>query len=71
MELSTMRNASEPDPFTPDERRSVLAELLARGLARLAERHALPRECPPENPSEIHVPTLEAVRNVPLTVHAG
>ena len=50
-------NQTPPDRMTVEQRRQELAELLARGIARL--------RLPPENRSELAIPREGSVHAVP------
>jgi hypothetical protein len=70
----SMRTDLDPAQMTPDERRREVAAILAAGLCRLRDRHALdspPPDLAAENPPEPGETCLEAARENPLTVHVG
>jgi hypothetical protein len=69
-----MRPDLDPAQMTPDERRREVAAILAFGLCRLRDRHALearPEQTILESPSEAAKTPLEAAPENPLSVNVG
>jgi hypothetical protein len=66
-----MRSILEPSQMTPEERRDVVAKILAAGLLRLRDRAALEANPTPENSGEASSESLEVTRETSVTVSAG
>lgn len=71
---TSMRPDLDPAQMTPDERRREVVAILASGLCRMRDRHALessPVQTIPEITSDAAETPLEAASENPLSVHVG